>query len=131
MCSYFENSIHYKKFRNVRKVNRTIDKKYLLLAANPRITFMSKPLLRPGAKDPISNLNKSIIVYEFSCCCKASYIKLTTRHIRKRIKEHVPKSVENFCLLYKKDDIPVKVSNESKRSSTAENFVNNSTCANS
>ena len=49
-----------------------------------------------------------MMIYQNSCCCTASYIGLTTRHLRKRIKEHVPKSVENFCFLDKKDDIPVK-----------------------
>ena len=54
-----------------------------------------------------------------------------TRHLRKRIKEHVPKNVENFCFSDKKDDIPVKVINASKRLSIAEHLVNNSTFANS
>ena len=77
--------------------------------ANPRVVFTSKPLLTPGGKDPVSNLNKSMVIYQYSCCCKASYIGLTTRHLRKRIKEHVPKSVENFCFSEKKDEIPDKV----------------------
>ena len=47
------------------------------------------------------------------------------------MKEHVPKSVENFCFSDKKDDIPVKAINAFKRSSIAEHLVNNSTCANS
>ena len=33
----------------------------------------------------------------------------TTRQLRKRTKEHVPKSVDNFCCLDNKDDIPAKV----------------------
>ena len=41
-------------------------------------------------------------------CCTASYIGLPTRQLRKRIKEHVQKSVDNFCCLGKKDDIPAK-----------------------
>ena len=47
------------------------------------------------------------------------------------MKEHAPKSVENFCFSDKKDDIPVKVLNAFKRSSIAEHLVINSTCANS
>ena len=35
-------------------------------AANPRIVFTSKLLLTPGGKDPISNLNKSIVIYQIS-----------------------------------------------------------------
>ena len=71
-------------------------------AANPRIVFTSMPLLTQGGKDPVSNLNKSMVIYQYSCCCTASYIGLTTRHLSKRIKEHVPKSVENFALKTKK-----------------------------
>ena len=89
-------------------------------AANLRTVFTSKTLLTPGGKDPTSNLNKSMVIYQYSCCCKASYIGFTTRQLRKRIKEHAPKSVENFCFSDKKDDIPVKVLNTFKSSSIAE-----------
>ena len=87
--------------------------------------------MTPGGKDPVSNFNKSMIIYQYSCCCTASYIGLTTRQLRKRIKEHVPKRVENSCCLDKKDEIPAKVFNASKRSSIAEHLVNNLMCANS
>ena len=70
-------------------------------------------------------------IYQYNCCCKASCIWLTTRHLSKRIKEYVPKNVENFCFSQKKDDTPTKVLNASKRSSVAEKLVNNLTCANS
>ena len=59
-------------------------------AANPRIVFTSKPLLTPVGKDPVSNFNKNMIIYQYSCCCTASYIGLTTRQLRKKIKVHVP-----------------------------------------
>ena len=78
-------------------------------AANPRTVFTTKPLLTPGGKDPVSNFNKSMIIYQYSCFCTASYIGLTTRQLRKRIKEHVPKSVDNFCCLDKEYYIPSKV----------------------
>ena len=99
-------------------------------AANPRIVFTSKPLLTPGGKYPISNLNKSVLIYQYSCCRKASYIGLK-KTAKKRIKEHAPTSVENFYFSDKKDGMPVKDLNVSKRSSIAEHLVNNSTCANS
>ena len=87
--------------------------------------------MTPGGEDPVSNFNKSMIIYQYSCSCTASYIGLTTRQPRKRIKDYVPKSVENFCCLDKKDYITAKVLNASKRSIIAENLVNNSTCAKS
>jgi len=100
-------------------------------AAIPRVVFTSKPLLTPGGKDPVSIFNKSMIIYQYSCCCTASYIGLTTRQFRKRIKEHIPKSVESICCLDNKDIIPAKVLNASKRSSIAQHLINNPTCANS
>ena len=111
-----------------KKIRQLVRNTYY--AAKPRIVFTSKPLITPGGKDPISKLNNSMVIYQYSCCCTASYIGLTTRHLRKRIKEHIPKCVENFCLSDKKDDIPVKVLNASKRSSISEHLVNNPTCAN-
>ena len=112
-----------------KKVKQLIKTTYF--AASPRIIFTTKPLITPGGKDPISNLNKSMVIYQFSCFCKASYIGLTTRQLRKRIKEHIPKSVGNFCLSEKKNDILIKVHNASKRLSIAENLVNNPKYANS
>ena len=78
----------------------------------------------------MSNFKKSIIIYQYSCCCTANYIGLTTRQLRKTIKEHVPKNVESFGFLDNKDIIPAKVLNASKRSSIAQHLVNNPTCAN-
>ena len=72
-----------------------------------------------------------MIIYQYNCCCTASYIGLTTRQLRKRIKEHIPKSLESFCCLDNKDIIPAKVLNASKRSSIAQHLINNPTCANS
>ena len=68
-----------------------------------------------------------MVIYQYNFYCRASCIGLTTRHLRKIIKEHVPKSVENFSCLDKKDDIPAKVLNACKRSSIAEHWVNNLT----
>ena len=101
-----------------KKIRQLVRNTYY--AANPRIVFTSKPLITLGGKDPVSKLNKSMVIYQYSCCCTASYIGLKTRHLRKRIKEHIPKCVENFCLSDKKDDIPVKVLNSSKRLSILE-----------
>ena len=76
--------------------------------------------MTPDGKDPVSNFNKSMMIYQFSCCGTSSYTGLTTRQLRKRIKEHVSKSVDSFCCL---DDIPAKVLNASKCSSIAEHLV--------
>ena len=111
-----------------KKIKHLIRNTYY--AANPRVVFTSKPLLTPGGKDPISIFNKSMVIYQYNCCCTASYIGLTTRQLRKRIKEHIPKSLESFCCLENKDIIPAKVLNVAKRSSIAQHLINNPTCAN-
>ena len=72
-----------------------------------------------------------MVIYHYSCCCKASYFRLTTRHLSKRIKEHAPKSEENFYFSDMKSDILVKILNASKSLTIAEHLVDNSTCANS
>ena len=72
-----------------KKIRQLVRNTYY--AAKPRIVFTSKPLITPGGKDLISKLNNSMVIYQFSCCCTASYIGLTTRHLRKRIKEDIPK----------------------------------------
>ena len=72
-----------------------------------------------------------MVIYKYSCYCKANYTRLTTRHQRKRIKEHITKSVDKFSFSEKKDSIPVKVLNASKRLFIKEHLFNNSTCANS
>ena len=70
-------------------------------------------------------------MYQFSCFCKARDIRLTTRQQRKKIKEAVPKCIENLCKSEKKkSNIRIKVFNASKCSSLAKNFVNKSKCAN-
>ena len=56
---------------------------------------MLKPLLTPGGKDLIPNSNKSMVIYQLSCCCKAS-CRIDITKTRKVVKEHVLKSVDNF-----------------------------------
>ena len=85
-------------------------------------------LLTPGGKDPISNLNKSMVTHQYSCYCKASYIGLTTRHLRKRIKG--PRECRKFSLFRKEGWYTGQGINASKRSSIAEHLVNNSTWTN-
>ena len=54
---------------------------------------------------------------------------MTSRQFGKRIKEHVPKSIQEFCKMSNKENKSVRVVNASKRSAIAEHLVNNSNCA--
>ena len=62
----------------------------------PRVIFVSKPVLRLELKNPISHLDKSCIIYKFNCFCEKSYIGQTSRHLKTRVNEHIPKFVLNF-----------------------------------
>ena len=43
-----------------------------------------------------------MVVNQFNCFCKDSYVGMTSRQISKRIKEDVPKSIEQFCKISNK-----------------------------
>ena len=78
-------------------------------------------------KDPIPDLNKSCIVYEFNCFCERSYIGQTSRHFKTRIKEHLPAYVLKFI----EEEPQIKTTatkNAAKRSSIAEHLINNRDC---
>ena len=57
-------------------------KRNTFYAANPRIIFTTKPLLIPCFKVSVSNFNISMVVFQYSCCCTASYNELLTRQLR-------------------------------------------------
>ena len=86
-------------------------------------------MIRPEGKDPISKYKQSMVVYQFNCSCGDSYIGMTSRQFGKRIKEHVPKSIEEFCKMNDKENKTVRMVNASKRSAIAEHLINNSNCA--
>ena len=72
-----ENCMVTLKVSFINKSSEILEKKIKHLirntyyAANPRIVCTSNPLLTPGGKDPVSNFNKSMIIYQYSCCCTA------------------------------------------------------------
>ena len=109
-----------------KKVQEIVQKNYNQV--KPRIIFVSKPVISLKLKDPIPTLNKSCIVYKFKCFCDKSYIGQTTRHLRTRLNEHIPKCILRF--IDEKTKIKTKaVVNATKRSSIAEHLVNSTNCA--
>ena len=79
-------------------------------------------------KDPIRNHDKSCIVYKFNCFCDKSYISQTSRHLKTKIKEHLPTFVVKFMEKEPKS-MTIAPENASKRSSVAKHLVNNRECA--
>ena len=112
---------------NIKRITR-----HTYFAAKPRVTFTSKPLLIPAGKDLIPKFDKSMVIYQYKCYCDSSYIGLTSRQLKKRIKEHVPKCVRDYMVLTeeeKKTKKSIKINNSVKRSGIAEHLVNNDKCA--
>ena len=75
-------------------------------------------MFRPGGKDPIAEFKQSMVVYQFNCFCEASYVGMTSRRFGKRIKEHILKGIDEFCMS-KKKTISIRVINASKISAIA------------
>ena len=95
---------------------------------SPRIIFLSKPLLKVQLKDPIPDLNKSCAVYKLNCFCERSYISQASRHLKARMKKYLPPCVLKII----EEDPEIKTTatkNAAKRSSVAENLINNRDCA--
>ena len=98
-------------------------------AVNPRVLFMSKPILQRSGKDLMTPEEKSLVVYKFKCCCDSSYIGQTSRHLTTRMKEHVPKCITTY-IKDSEDNKSVAVKNAMKKSAIAEHLVKNPSCGN-
>ena len=56
-------------------------------------------------------------------------LSMLARHLKKRVKEHIPTCVDNFLRSSEKAKKSVKFLNAAKRLSIAEHLVNNQSCA--
>ena len=66
------------------------------LVAKSRVTFTSSHLIVPNGKDKISKFDKTMVIYQLDYYCDNNYTGLTTRQLKKRVKEHIPTCVEKF-----------------------------------
>jgi hypothetical protein len=55
-----------------------------------RLIFTSRPNFPNAKKDALPTLQRSNIVYQFTCHCDSRYVGRTDRRLAKRISEHVP-----------------------------------------
>ena len=83
--SFFERDIKY-----------ITEKSYY--SAKSRVIIKSSPMFTPKGKNPISVEDNSCVVYTFECCSKNRYIEQTFRHLRTRIKEHIPRYIKNYII---------------------------------
>ena len=63
----------------------------------PRVIFKDGHMFIPKCKDPIIIEDNHCVVFE--CCCKNRYIRQTSKYLGTRIKELIPKCVENYLKL--------------------------------
>ena len=73
------------KSRLAAAIKRTDNAAQLLLLE----TTTTLPV--PPRKDPVPKNAKSNVIYQFDCICGSRYIGRTQRHLETRIKEHIPR----------------------------------------
>ena len=59
----------------------------------PRVVYSTNELLSATNKDVLPALQKSNVIYQFSCHCDSRYVGRTSQRLQNRIKQHVPKSI--------------------------------------
>ena len=59
----------------------------------PRFVYSTNELLSATNKDVLPALQKSNVIYQFSCHCDSRYVGGTSQRLQDRIKQHVPKSI--------------------------------------
>ena len=62
----------------------------------PRVVYSTNELLPATKKDVLPALQKSIVMYQFSCHCDSRYVGRTSQRLQDRIKLRVPKSIRSF-----------------------------------
>ena len=64
-------------------------------AAKPRVVYSTNKLLSATNKDVLPALQKSNVIYQFSCHCDSRYVGCTFLRLQDRMKQHVPKSIRS------------------------------------
>ena len=70
--------------------------KQCFCAVEPRVVYSTKELLPATNKDVLSALQKSNVIYQFSCHCDSRYVGRTSQRLFDRMKHHVPKSIRSY-----------------------------------
>ena len=69
--------------------------KQCFFAVEPRVVYSTKELLPATNKDILPALQKSNVIYQFSCHCDSRYVGRTSQRLQDRIKQHVLKSIRS------------------------------------
>ena len=81
-----QHSMAFKK-----EITKAIKKGFPLSA--PRVVFKTARAFAGRAKDSLPVMSRSLVVYEYSCCCGQHYIGKTIQRLSERIRQHVPTKI--------------------------------------
>ena len=74
-----------------KQIRSTIQRCYGAL--EPRIIYSTRPAFPSVHKDVLPTLQKSLVVYQYVCCCDSKYVGRTSQRLQDRINQHVPKFI--------------------------------------
>ena len=70
----------------------------------PRVILTSRPILSSAQKDVLPTINRSHLIYQFTCHCDSRYVGRTSQRLNTRIGQHVPVYVKRNTRLDKTPD---------------------------
>ena len=73
-----------------------------------RVILSSKPILPSARKDVLPTMNRSNLIYEFTCHCDRRYVGRTSQRLWTRIRQHVPVYVRKNTRLDKTPDSSIR-----------------------
>ena len=76
-------------------------------AVEPRVVYSTNELLSATNKNVLPALQKSNVIYQFSCHCDSQYVGRTSQRLQDRTKQHVPKSIRS-CSSSQKRLLPAR-----------------------
>ena len=71
-------------------------------------------MLPSAKKDCVPTIQKSCVVYKFSCRCEARYVGRTTQRLANRIKQQVPTSIRKKSNTAREQPLRICKNNKSK-----------------
>ena len=81
--------------------------KQCISTVEPQVAYSTNELLSATNKDVLPVLQKSNVIYQFSCHCDSRYVTRTSQRLQDRIKQHVPKSIRS-CSSFQKRLLPAR-----------------------
>ena len=71
-------------------------------AMEPRVVYSTYELLSATNKNVLPALQKSKVIYKFSCHCDSRYVGRTFQRLQDRFKQHLPKSIRSCSAFHKR-----------------------------